>query len=341
MLKKIFFVMLILIGSNLFSMQPLTKLPIIYHEGYEIGNPKQFGNTSFYFPSSREIYQNLLTFGLTKEKFYEHWMVDSSDIHAVHDDKYMEELVNEETVNPNLLKAQKFITGGTILACNLAVKYGWAINLGGGLNLASSTYSCGSCLLSDVAIAIHRFWNENPFTSPQILIIDLSAKQNTSFVEIFKNKIYPSGERIHELNTSIQIFQMYNLRTFHTYDESLKDLITFNIPINHETSGEEYFCELNRHLTGALETIKRNHLAEYSRFYPDLIIYVAGTDLSKTMPKITQEDIIKRDSLVFSLAEQYKIPIVMTLGPSSCQNEGETIFKSILNILKLKKILPQ
>ena len=340
MLKKIFFVILILIKSNLFSMQRPIKLPIIYHEEYEICNPEQLGNTTFYFPSAKEIYQNLLTFGVNKEKFYEHWMVDTSDIQSVHDDRYMEELVNEEIVNPNLLKAQKFITGGTILACNLAVKYGWAINLGGGLNLASSTYSWGPCLLSDVAIAIHRFWNENPFTSPQILIIDLSAKQNTSFVEIFQNKSFPSGEKIHELNTSIQIFQMYNLRTFHTYDESLKDLITFNIPINQEISGEEYFCELNRHLTGALETIKRNH-AEFSHFYPDLIIYIAGTDLSKTMPKITQEDIIKRDSLVFSLAEQYKIPIVMTLGPSSCQNEGETIFKSILNILKLKKISSQ
>ena len=340
MLKKMFCVILISISSNLLSMQFPTKLPIIYHEGYEIVNSEHIGSTTFYFPSAKEIYQNLLTFGVNKEKFYKHWMVDTSDIRIVHDDKYMEELVNEDIVNPYVLKAQKFITGGTILACNLAMKYGWAINLGGGFNLASSTYSCGSCLLSDVAIAIHRFWNENPFTSPQIFIIDLSARQNTSFVEIFQNKSYPSGERFHELNTNIQIFQMYNLRTFHTYDESLKDLITFNIPLNHEISGEEYFCELNRHLTSAFETIKRNH-AEFSRFYPDLIIYISGTDLSKTMLKITQEDIVKRDSLVFSFAEQYKIPLVMTLGQSSSQNEGETIFKSILNILKLKKILPQ
>lgn len=329
MLKKMFCVILISISSNLFCMQTPPKIPIIYHEGYAIGNTQPF--TSFYFPSSREIYNKLHTLGLNKEQFYEHWIVEASDIHAVHDDIYMEELENKEIVNPSLLKAQKFITGGTILACNLATKYGWAINLGGGINLASSTYSCGQCLLSDVAIAIHRFWNENPFTSPQILIIDLSAKQNTSFVEIFKNKLYPSGERIHELNTNIQIFQMYNLRTFHTYDKSLKDLITFNLPINPEISGEEYFCELNRHLTNALETIKRNH-TESPCFYPELIIYIAGTDLQKTMPNITQEDIIKRDSLVFTLAEQYKIPIVMTLGPSSPQNEEETIFKSIFNI---------
>ncbi|MFA6534836.1 MAG: hypothetical protein WCS92_01125, partial [Candidatus Babeliales bacterium] len=97
-------------------------------------------------------------------------------------------------------------------------------------------------------------------------------------------------------------------------------------------------CELNRHLTGTLETIIRNH-EEFSYFYPDLIIYIAGTDLARTMPKITQEDIINRDAMVFSLAEQYKIPIVMTLGPSSSQSE--TTFRSILNILKLKKILSQ
>lgn len=340
MLKKMFCVILISISSNLFCMQTPPKLPIIYHEGYEICNPQQLENRSFYFPSSREIYNKLLALGLNKEQFYKHWMVDASDIHAVHDAMYMEELENKKIVNPSLLNAQKFITGGTILACNLATKYGWAINLGGGFNLASSTYSCGQCLLSDVAIAIHRFWNENPFTSPQILIIDLSAKQNTSLVEIFQNKTYPSGERIHELNPSIQIFQMYNSRTFHTYDESLKDLITFNFPINPEMSGEEYFCELNRHLTNALEAIKRNHI-KFPCFYPDLIIYIAGTDLNQPMANITQEDIVKRDLLVFSLAEQYKIPIVMTLGPSSSQNEEETIFKSIFNILKLKKILPQ
>jgi acetoin utilization deacetylase AcuC-like enzyme len=325
-------------------MERLPKIPIVYHDKYTEDSAQSFS-------APRDIYQNLLAYGLKKEMFCDPTPVRKQDLEWVHEERYLESLNNPQLMNAQLMNAAMYATGGTILACMLASstyklspKYNWAINLGGGFNLALPDKNVDRCIISDVAMAIHSVWNEWYNTPPQILIIDLSAKQNTSYVEIFQNRSYPSGKKIDQINVCVKLFKMYAFDNFDTKDDTLKNLITFNHPLDTKITGKKYLLCLNKYLNEALEKIKQNY-HETGSFYPNLIIYVAGTDLLEDvdgkllMPNIAEEDIIARDELVFKLAEQYKIPVAMVLGSCTSPKASALAFRSILNILKLKKVL--
>jgi histone deacetylase 11 len=311
-------------------MERWPRIPVVYHDGYNLKNPQ-----AFFAP--REIYQKLLASGLNGQSLYEPTQICQSDLKWTHEEVYIKTISNDRLIN-SAMNSAMYATGGTILACRTAPKYGWAINLGGGFNLALPDQSVGECLISDVSMAIHSVWNDNPYTTPQILVIDLSARQNTSYVEIFQNRFYPQENKIHQLNVNLKLFQMYDPNKFTSDDETLNDLITFNIPLNKEITGQEYLDKLNKFLVEALEKIKEDNYLTGS-FYPELIIYVAGTDLLDVMPNIHEEDIIKRDALIFSLSEKYKIPVAMVLGSCTTQKNSDVASRSILNILKLKKVL--
>ena len=52
-----------------------------------------------------------------------------------------------------ILAPMRCATGGTILACRLAIEQGLAINLGGGYHHAASAWGGGFCVYADAAIA--------------------------------------------------------------------------------------------------------------------------------------------------------------------------------------------
>jgi histone deacetylase 11 len=326
MLKKIIYISLMFTQTNLFCMEKWPRIPIVYHEKYNVEGVQRFR-------APREIYQRLLDCGLNQEKFSVPVWVYPKALEMVHKEMYLKGLNNHPLMN-----AAMYATSGTFSACQLAPKYGWAINLGGGFNLALPDQSVDDCILSDVSIAINSIWNEYFNRPPQILVIDLSAKQNTSYVEIFQNIDYKLKKKLHQINVNLKLFQMYASNKFTTDDETLKGLITFNRPFNPEITGNEYLAQLKDSLVEVLEKMKIEY-HETGSWYPEPIIYVAGTDLLDEMPNIQAEDIIKRDELVFSLAEKYKIPIAMVLGSCISQKNSDVAYKSILNILRLKKVL--
>ncbi len=73
---------------------------------------------------------------------------------------------------------------------------------------------------------------------------------------------------------------------------------------------------------------------------PDLIVYIAGTDVLKGdllgWMSISEEGIIKRDATVFRNALEKKIPILMLLGGGYTKRSASVISRSIENILMME-----
>lgn len=73
-------------------------------------------------------------------------------------------------------------------------------------------------------------------------------------------------------------------------------------------------------------------------FKPEFILYNAGTDVIEGDPlgqcSITPEGIIKRDQIVFELAIQKDIPIVMVLSGGYQLSNAAVIADSIENLIE-------
>jgi histone deacetylase 11 len=68
-------------------------------------------------------------------------------------------------------------TGGTIVACQLALVHGWAVNLGGGFHHACATSGSGFCAIADITIAIKLLLRDHRERVKKVLIVDLDAHQ--------------------------------------------------------------------------------------------------------------------------------------------------------------------
>lgn len=70
----------------------------------------------------------------------------------------------------------RYQTAGSILAGKLAVKYGWAINLGGGFHHCCAYKGSGFCPYADITLLIKTILIEENGIN-KIMIIDLDAHQ--------------------------------------------------------------------------------------------------------------------------------------------------------------------
>ena len=231
--------------------------------------------------------------------------------------------ISSDNIKKYFLNPVYMATGGTVLGCQLAITHGWAINLSGGYHHAKTSSGGGFCAISDIAIAIKKYWQIKP--DARILIVDLDAHQGTGYAEIFLN------------NGGVFIFDIYNsqrppVRADIQQDIYLRTRINFEYPVQSGIEDTEYLKILRDHLSAAITWCN-----------PDLIIYIAGTDVFCNDPaggmQISQAGIIRRDEYVFSLAEQFNKPILMLLAGGYTKYSAEISGKSILNILRKKRVL--
>lgn len=209
-------------------------------------------------------------------------------------------------------------TAGTLLAANLALQHGWAINLGGGFHHAKTGSGEGFCVYGDIQLAAKRYLDAHP--THKVMIIDLDAHRGNGYAEAF----------MHE--PRVTIFDVYGGNNYPRHDLELCQRIDYNFPldIGPGTCVDDavYLGLLQRSLAQAIDTVK-----------PDFIIYNAGTDIlvgdSLGGMKVSAGGIIKRDAMVFQEALVRSIPIVMLLSGGYTDESNEVISASIDNLLVL------
>ena len=132
------------------------------------------------------------------EQFYHPTISDASDevLLRVHTRRYLDSLSSSLTVagivevppvallpssvvRSHVLNPMRLATAGTLLAAELALRYGWAVNLGGGYHHASSDEGGGFCVFGDISLAIGSLRERHPQLR-RFIIVDLDAHQVSS-----------------------------------------------------------------------------------------------------------------------------------------------------------------
>ncbi len=203
-----------------------------------------------------------------------------------------------------VLRPMRLATGGTILACRLALERGLAINLSGGYHHAGPERGGGFCVYADVPIALKLLKDEGKIGSA--LVIDTDAHQGNGtadairpwpwahILDFFEGDIYP-------------------------WPKVAEDV---SVPLEADTGGADYLTALHGKVPAALDV-----------FRPDLVVYNAGSDVLATDPlthlALTPEDMAERDLYVVTEVRRRGVPLAMVLsggyGPLSWQAHARAI----------------
>lgn len=209
-----------------------------------------------------------------------------------------------------VLEPMMYQMGGSLLAGVAALQHGWAINLGGGFHHASYDNGEGFCPLADISLVVKYLRAEHKIK--RAMIIDLDAHQGNGHGTDFGD------------DPDTFILDAYNDEIY-PHDEQAKRGIDAAIPLAAFTSDTEFFAKIEPKISSAIDDFK-----------PDIIIYVAGTDILDGDPlgalSISRAGIIKRDEMVFRAALERKIPVVMLFGGGYQKSNAEIIAASIENL---------
>lgn len=207
-----------------------------------------------------------------------------------------------------VLRPMRWATGGTVLACRLALERGLAVNLGGGYHHASGTSGGGFCIYADVPLALAVLHDEGRFRSA--LVVDTDAHQGNGTADAIRR--WPWAHLLDLFEEDI-----------YPYPKAQEEI---PVPLAPRTSGITYLEILAEHLPKALE-----------RFQPDLVIYNAGSDVLATDPlswlRLTPEELADRDLYVVTQVRERGIPLAMVLSGGYGPVSWEAHAKSIEGIL--------
>jgi histone deacetylase 11 len=203
-----------------------------------------------------------------------------------------------------VLRPMRWASGGTVLACRLALERGLAINLGGGYHHAGPDRGGGFCAYADVPLALLILKEEGRLGSA--LVVDTDAHQGDGtadalrpwpwahLLDLFEDDLFP-------------------------WPKAEADI---PVPLPPRTNGAEYLHALRTHLPGALD-----------RFRPDLVVYNAGSDVLRSDPLsrlfLTAEEMAERDLYVVTEVRERGVPLALVLsggyGPASWEAHARSI----------------
>ncbi|VBB32310.1 unnamed protein product [Acanthocheilonema viteae] len=315
-------------ASKLYREIEGDQLPIVYHPIYNISFCGIERCHPFDSHKWGRVYETLLQSGMFEERqIIRPSEANMDDLRVVHSSTYLSSLhcpcyvakMVEVTpvaliplciIDKVLLKPFRYHTGGTILAAKLALTSGWAINIGGGFHHASRSRGGGFCIYADITLAL-TFLFINQLIS-KAMIVDLDAHQGNGHENDFCG------------DSRVYILDMFN-SCIYPQDMRARHAIRRSVHLRIGIQDGEYLSLLSSNLEDGL-----------SEFRPDIILYNAGTDCLRGDPlgllSISSKGIRKRDEIVFKMARNRHIPVVMLLSGGYMQNTHEVIAKSILNL---------
>lgn len=302
-------------------------IPLIYSPGY---NVTLFGLERLHPFDGRKfhkIQKHLLQAAVrNKSNFLAPKPITREQLKAIHTDQYLDSLSKSQNIarilelDPltwvpaslidwRILKPMRHAAGGTLLTCELALKSGIAINLGGGYHHADKSEGGGFCVYCDVPVAINLLRQQGLIK--RAMIVDTDAHQGNGFSNATRG----------DLDTFV----------VDLFDESIypypKVSETFSVAFPANTGGETY-----------LKTLREVLPAQIDQFKPDLIVHNAGSDVLASDPlssfSLSVNNVNERDLFVTSLARERKIPIAMVLAGGYSTESAQAHAQSIVQIIR-------
>ena len=245
--------------------------------------------------------QQLLLEGTVEEDaFFSPGLIDKDLVLSVHDKDYYKDLLHLKIDhsaqrktgfihNEELILREQIIMEGTRKCAEYAKENGIAMNIAGGTHHAFTDRGEGFCLLNDQAIAA-KWLLENKKAS-QVLIVDLDVHQGNGTAEIFKN------------TPEVFTFSMHGANNYPLKKE-ISDL-DVNLPDGIKDS--DYIYLLEKSLDDILNV-----------FTPEFLFYQSGVDIIETDKLgrlgVSIQGCKKRDELVFQMAKNHNLPVVVSMG---------------------------
>jgi acetoin utilization deacetylase AcuC-like enzyme len=306
------------------------------------------------FPAQkyRLIHQRLLeTRVADATDFVQPEPASNADIRLVHDAGYVERLLTgtlsaEEELQMELpysralVRAFWLAAGGSILAADLALTYGMAFNVGGGFHHAHPDHGEGFCMIHDVAVAIKKMQKQG--RARRVMTVDCDVHDGNGTAAIFppskiSGGLLPSAAAPHvktaadgrATSDGESVFTI-SLHQEHNYP-AYKPPSSIDVNLPDGTSDEQYLAWLDQALSSGLR-----------QFTPDLLCYISGADPYREDQlgglAMTIEGLKERDLLVFRVAKQRGIPVMVTYAGGYARKVEDTVTIHVNTILAAKEI---
>lgn len=191
--------------------------------------------------------------------------------------------------SPEMVERSRRSTGATIAACRAALTDGVAINLAGGTHHAQSDRGEGFCVFNDAAIAARLMQAERRVA--RVAIVDLDVHQGNGTASILAN------------DDAVFTLSVHGERNY-PFTKTHSDL---DVALPDGTGDETYLVALEQALA-----------ALFSRFSPQLIIYLAGADPHEGdrlgRLKLTMDGLAARDRMVLQAAHERRLPVAIAMA---------------------------
>jgi acetoin utilization deacetylase AcuC-like enzyme len=281
---------------------------LVYHPGYDLN----LGEHVFPSQKFRLIRDRLLGQGLAgPENLVAPEPAADDDLALVHERgwidrlrsgtlSYAEILQLEIPYSRKMVEAFWLAAGGTILAARCALADGVGYNIGGGFHHAFAGHGEGFCAIHDVAVAVRKLQREGAVAKAMVVDCDVHHGNGTAAIFAGADDVFTLS--IHQHNN-------YPAR---------KPASSLDIHLDDGVGDEEYLRELRGGYSAALAT-----------FGPDIVFYVAGADpyMEDQLGglALTLDGLAARDRLVFDLALNGGVPVVVTLAGGYAVNVEDTV----------------
>jgi acetoin utilization deacetylase AcuC-like enzyme len=190
--------------------------------------------------------------------------------------------------------------GSTIAACRAALIDGVAVNLAGGTHHAYADRGAGFCVFNDAAIAARLMQAERRVS--RVAVVDLDVHQGNGTASILAR------------DDTVFTLSVHGAQNY-PFEKEESDL---DVALPDGTGDAVYLAALEQALA-----------AMFSRFAPQLIIYLAGADPHEGdrlgRLKLTMAGLAARDRMVLSAAAQRGLPVAVAMAGGYGRNIADTV----------------
>jgi histone deacetylase 11 len=217
------------------------------------------------------------------------------------------------------LRPMRWACAGTLLAGQLALENGFAVNFAGGYHHAKPGSGEGFCVYSDIALLIHALRRSGrlPSYSP-VAYVDLDVHQGNGVCHCFLDE------------RNVIILDAFNRWIYPADDTLARQRVNYPLPLDEGCDDAVYLDLLRTHLPRFFDMVACTKA-------PALVIYNAGTDILRGDPlgrlAVSERGVLERDMFVVQQARQRDLPVVMLLGGGYTQTSHVVIADSVEALL--------
>lgn len=294
---------------------------LIYHHRYDLNlGPHVFPSRKFRLIAEALRRENIAG----SEDFLTPSPASDEDVLRVHTSEWVHKLKTgtltasdvmklEIPYSLELVEAVWLAAGGSILAGQCALRYGFGANLGGGFHHAFPGHGEGFCAIHDVAVAIRRLQADGAIT--KAMVVDTDVHHGNGTAAIFRDDPSIFTLSIHQENN---------------YPAD-KPRSSMDLNMWDRVEDDEYL--------GALIPAVQKALDE---FEPDIVFYIGGADpfcedqlggLS-----LTKKGLQQRDREVFRAARRRGVPVATALAGGYARCVEDTVRIHVNTILAAREI---